>query len=471
MEIKPLLKKFGVSINHPLFHSTRASSIQSILKEGLNTDYRHWDSKTDVKEHKSVCFTRNLCFIEGEGEHLEYLGEGDAILILDRDDLQKHFKLTPFSHPKFRDQYTEYEERAKTPHLDRTSIPPKYFKAVIINDKALRTLPKLKQHSVPIILRSKKKYIALEDYGSYADSHTRVLDNIIHKREVTKKDEQTLNYIITKYPPSTRRVSTLLSLTNTPISTLNILYSQMDINNPTIAYSLASGENTPSKYLEYIAKGNDTSAFLELKHNTSTPANVLGIMEKRMQNEDFDIDHEYVIENIQKHPNYTARHIPVAAAIRKYCGHCGTKVANNELPLAAAGGFSTGKYKKFTFLKNTMSAGNFGKTFGQHIEPSGYYFNAVPEGHRPPTKEWVTGIAEVHNPLVILWGAKGFESGYSTPGNWKNVLSTRYKAKGKALTNKLLKDGYDAIITVVGGDTSESVLLKPKSQILEVHDG
>lgn len=48
--------------------------------------------------------------------------------------------------------------------------------------------------------------------------------------------------------------------------------------------------------------------------------------------------------------------------------------------------------------------------------------------------------------------------GYDS-GSWKAHLVTAYKAKRAALTRKLIRDGYDCVVTVRGGETSEIVKL------------
>jgi hypothetical protein len=46
----------------------------------------------------------------------------------------------------------------------------------------------------------------------------------------------------------------------------------------------------------------------------------------------------------------------------------------------------------------------------------------------------------IRNPLVVPVDS-------SSLVQWKRDLSAKYKAKGKSLTSKLIKAGYDAIVT------------------------
>lgn len=109
----------------------------------------------------------------------------------------------------------------------------------------------------------------------------------------------------------------------------------------------------------------------------------------------------------------------------------------------------------FTFLKNTQKSPNMGAMYGQDIEPAGRYLledtsNAakkLPDG-------WVSGTHTFNNPMFIEWGA----GGYADADNWKQVLSNKYGGKkGKALSKAIAKDGYDGIVTLQKGETSEIV--------------
>ena len=124
------------------------------------------------------------------------------------------------------------------------------------------------------------------------------------------------------------------------------------------------------------------------------------------------------------------------------------------LPFVPAMGGMIKPLTPFTFIRNTEKAGNFGKTFAQDIEPAGRYLledtggvaNSLP-------KNWISGTHTFKNPMMIEWGGE-----YGTPTNWKSVLSEKYGGKtGKALSKAIVKDGYDGVVTLRNGDTSEVV--------------
>lgn len=101
------------------------------------------------------------------------------------------------------------------------------------------------------------------------------------------------------------------------------------------------------------------------------------------------------------------------------------------------------------FLRNQTTASksfNFGGTFQQNIEPAGSYFIEDELGSMHPPTGWVRGVKHFKNPMVIEWNTNT-NGGYDNT-SWKAVLHKMFKAKGKALTRRLLKEGYDAIITV-----------------------
>ena len=95
--------------------------------------------------------------------------------------------------------------------------------------------------------------------------------------------------------------------------------------------------------------------------------------------------------------------------------------------------------KTLQIMKNTEAAGNYGSMFGQDVEPSGTYVLERDE-NAILLDGWISGVANLENPLYI-------DIDYDTQISYKKDLSDKYKAKGKRLTNKLMKEGYDAIIT------------------------
>jgi hypothetical protein len=108
--------------------------------------------------------------------------------------------------------------------------------------------------------------------------------------------------------------------------------------------------------------------------------------------------------------------------------------------------------KRFTtirFLRNQTTASksfNFGATFQQNIEPAGAYFIEDELGTMHPPMGWVRGTKHFKNPLVIEWNTNP-NGGYDAT-SWKAVLHKMFKVKGKALSKRLLKEGYDAIVTL-----------------------
>jgi hypothetical protein len=116
------------------------------------------------------------------------------------------------------------------------------------------------------------------------------------------------------------------------------------------------------------------------------------------------------------------------------------------------------------FISRPGKAPNMGSTYGQDIEPAGKYINIVdnPSTPTPEGGNYVRGTAIIKKPLVLDEG-----DSVDTVA-WKQKLSKRYGGKtGKELTDAIIKDGYDAIITKDKYGTSESVLLKPSESIVD----
>jgi len=96
--------------------------------------------------------------------------------------------------------------------------------------------------------------------------------------------------------------------------------------------------------------------------------------------------------------------------------------------------------------KNPEAAGDFGAIYGQDVEPSGTY--VLSGKSRMPG--YLNGVADLKKPLYLDITD---EIGY------KRDLAKRYNASGKRLTQKLMRLGYDAIITVrADGEWGEIVL-------------
>jgi len=108
---------------------------------------------------------------------------------------------------------------------------------------------------------------------------------------------------------------------------------------------------------------------------------------------------------------------------------------------------------KIRYQRNPISAPDFKDTYGQDIEPHGKYVTKIEEG-TSPVEGWEHGEIEFTNPLIIPWG----QGGYSDKDNWKQVLRDRYNKTGLELSNALIADGYDGIITTdPDGSTMEIV--------------
>ena len=117
---------------------------------------------------------------------------------------------------------------------------------------------------------------------------------------------------------------------------------------------------------------------------------------------------------------------------------------------------STGKKTIIYFNKNTEKAPNLGKTFGQDVEPSGNYITQTESDFLP--NGFIQGKVTFKNPLVISVND-------DTLITYKNELSNKYdNSKGKNLTNKLKKEGYDGIITVNGENIGEIIAFDNSEQ-------
>ena len=101
-------------------------------------------------------------------------------------------------------------------------------------------------------------------------------------------------------------------------------------------------------------------------------------------------------------------------------------------------------------MKNMEKAPYYGSMFGQDVEPTGTYV-VEKDFDGEVNKPWVEGTADIKNPMVI-------EVNDDTLISYKYDLAKEYKAKGKRLTEKLMKKGYDAIITMRNGVSGEIIL-------------
>ena len=108
---------------------------------------------------------------------------------------------------------------------------------------------------------------------------------------------------------------------------------------------------------------------------------------------------------------------------------------------------------EITLLKNKIKAPFLNKLYGQDVEPSGYYAIEKKTNMFDSDDNYETKKIKYKNPLYI-------DVDTDTLISWKYELSNKYKAKGKQLTEKLIKEGYDVIITKYpNGDKGEIIVL------------
>lgn len=94
--------------------------------------------------------------------------------------------------------------------------------------------------------------------------------------------------------------------------------------------------------------------------------------------------------------------------------------------------------------------------YGQDVEPKGTY---VSQG-KINKDGYINDKANLKNPLYIKVNDDNLIE-------YKRELSNKYKAKGKRLTNKLMKLGYDSVVTIFeNGDYGEIILLPNASFML-----
>jgi hypothetical protein len=121
-----------------------------------------------------------------------------------------------------------------------------------------------------------------------------------------------------------------------------------------------------------------------------------------------------------------------------------------NLPLAETEKFKTGQPVTFDFLHNTESATSIlgvpepDSPYDRWYEPSGRYVLETQQIPETLPSGWISGQIAFNNPLV-LDGAQ-----------WKRDLSNLFEGKrGKELSLAVMEAGYDGVVTVVEGGTSE----------------
>lgn len=91
--------------------------------------------------------------------------------------------------------------------------------------------------------------------------------------------------------------------------------------------------------------------------------------------------------------------------------------------------------------------------YGQDVEPAGRYVSEADPAGAYPDDVYDRGQVVFTNPLSVPFGG-----GYDAPDNWKRELSARYGGlTGRALSEAIVADGHDAIITYDKYGTSEVV--------------
>lgn len=113
-------------------------------------------------------------------------------------------------------------------------------------------------------------------------------------------------------------------------------------------------------------------------------------------------------------------------------------------------------------MKNMEPAPNMGAMFGQDVEPAGTYVSHFDKGDTADMPNYKYGKAIIKNPLIIFVDD-------DNRIQYKRDLADEYKAKGKRLTNKLMKKGYDALITKYtykGKEYYGEIVLFPNSQFM-----
>ena len=102
--------------------------------------------------------------------------------------------------------------------------------------------------------------------------------------------------------------------------------------------------------------------------------------------------------------------------------------------------------------KNTKPAPYLGNTYGQDVEPKGTY---VIKG-KCNLNDWINGKAHLKNPLYV-------NVTDDTLVEYKRELSKKYNATGNMLTKKLMKIGYDSLITVYPDGYYGEIVLFPNA--------
>jgi|JI10StandDraft_1071094.scaffolds.fasta_scaffold158974_3 hypothetical protein len=113
------------------------------------------------------------------------------------------------------------------------------------------------------------------------------------------------------------------------------------------------------------------------------------------------------------------------------------------------------------YIRNNTGVRQYsrGDDFGQQHEPWGRYMSPGPDQesdlhHYPVQSGWERGTVDFSNPLYIP----------HEYGDWKQNLAEQYGATGRQLSEKLLADGYDGVISHDKYGIGEIVDVRPKGQ-------
>lgn len=107
--------------------------------------------------------------------------------------------------------------------------------------------------------------------------------------------------------------------------------------------------------------------------------------------------------------------------------------------------FRTGVPVEFRYVRATTPSPYFGARYQQDIEPHGRYL-LHNEDPGDIARGWETGLVRFASPLVIPFNAS--DTGAYDESSWKAKLVANYRRRGEALSRALVRDGYDAVVTV-----------------------
>lgn len=124
--------------------------------------------------------------------------------------------------------------------------------------------------------------------------------------------------------------------------------------------------------------------------------------------------------------------------------------------------FETGMPVTFGFVRNTEKASNFGSRFQQDIEPAGRYMQHDCGFSERLSSGWIRGTQTFRSPLVLSFSEPKDElEPLYGPHSWKAELHRHFKAKGKSLSRKILRAGFDGIVTVWSDRTTREIVALP----------